>query len=423
MKERLAMSELIVSRNASALAVRSAVALLMSVGLSAAIAANSAETAPEATTVAAPLGLPAVPVPANNPMTPARIALGDKLFHDKRFSTTGEVACETCHQRDKGFTDSPLKTSEGINKATGTRNAPTVANAAYFTSMFWDGRSADLEDQAQHPFVNPVEMGLADHEPILKIVRSDPEYVSAFKAAFGKSGPDVTKTEVVQAIAAFERTLVFGDSPFDRWHYGGEEGAVSEAAARGFKVFLEDGRCVSCHAIETDQALFTDNRFHNIGVGINSIQKDVPELAGAFLAAKARGMDVDKAVLTNPSTSELGRFAITDSVDDLGGFKTSTLRNIAVTAPYMHDGSIATLRDVVVHYNNGGVTTEGDPVNDFLSGGIRPLNLTDQQIDDLVAFLESLTSPAFAAAQTATAQARITLAGAAAAQPGSKDNE
>lgn len=349
-----------------------------------------------------PLGLPPVPIPANNPMTPAKIALGDKLFNDKRFSSTGTVACATCHERTKGFTDSPLKTSEGINKLTGTRNAPTVANAAYFTSMFWDGRSVDLEDQAQHPFLNPVEMGLADHEPILAIVRTDPEYKQAFRDVFGKEGDAITRQEVLQAIAAFERTLVFGNSPFDRWHFGNDKAAISEAAARGFTVFLEDGRCVSCHAIENDIALFTDNRFHNIGVGINNIQTDVPRLAGAFLKAKAQGIDVDVVVLTDKRVSELGRFAITDTMDDLGGFKTSTLRNIAVTAPYMHDGSIATLRDVVVHYNNGGVTTEGDRVNDFLSGGIRPLNLTDQQIDDLVAFLETLTSPEFASQQAAT---------------------
>lgn len=361
-------------------------------------AAASQQTAP----VARPLGLPPVPVPTNNPMTPAKIALGDKLFHDKRFSTTGTVACATCHERAKAFTDSPLKTSAGINQLTGTRNAPTVANAAYFTSMFWDGRSVDLEDQAQHPFLNPVEMGLADHEPILKIVRTDPDYVKAFREVFGKEGAAITKTEMLQAIGAFERTLVFGDSPFDRWYFGGDKTAISEAAARGFTVFLEDGRCVSCHTIESDHALFTDNRFHNIGVGINDIQKTIPDLAGAFLKAKAQGIDVDAAVLTDKRTSELGRFAITDTVDDLGGFKTSTLRNIAVTAPYMHDGSIATLRDVVVHYNNGGVTNEGDPVNDFLSGGIRPLDLTDQQIDDLVAFLEALTSPAFAPLQAST---------------------
>jgi cytochrome c peroxidase len=411
---------------AGALARRSALALLITAGVAAAVAANSGEPVAGALAVSAPLGLPAVPIPADNPMTAAKVALGEKLFNDKRFSTTGEVACETCHQRDKAFTDSPLKTSEGINKATGTRNAPTVANAAYFKSMFWDGRSVDLEDQAQHPFVNPVEMGLADHEPILAIVRSDPEYVSAFKEVFGKTGTAVTRTEVLQAIAAFERTLVFGDSPFDRWHYGGDATAISPAAARGFKVFLEDGRCVSCHAIETDQALFTDNRFHNIGVGINNIQRDIPALAGAFLTAKSKGIDVDKAVLTDRRTSELGRFAITDLPEELGAFKTSTLRNIAVTAPYMHDGSIATLRDVVVHYNNGGVTKEGDPVNDFLSGGIRPLNLTDQQIDDLVAFLESLTSPAFAASVAppkAEAPSGSTPAVAAAEQPGRNNHD
>ncbi|MCL4720669.1 MAG: c-type cytochrome, partial [Gammaproteobacteria bacterium] len=242
-------------------------------------------------------------------------------------------------------------------------------------------------------------------EPILAIVRADPEYVNAFRQVFGKSGQGVTLREVQLAIAAFERTLVFGDSPFDRWYYGGDPAAMTPAAVRGFTVFLEQGRCVSCHAIEGDHALFTDNRFHNIGVGINAIQKDVPRLAGEFLKAKARGMDVDQAVLSDRKSSELGRFAITETLDSIGAFKTSTLRNIGVTAPYMHDGSIATLRDVVVHYNNGGVTREGDPVNDFLSGGIRPLNLSDQQIDDLVAFMESLTSPEFAALQAALSTA------------------
>lgn len=356
------------------------------------LAASTAFAAP-------PLGLPAIPVPADNPMTEARIALGDKLFHDQRFSATGDVSCSTCHDRAKAFTDSPLMVSEGIRKLTGTRNAPTVANAAFFTSQFWDGRSPSLEDQAQHPFVNPVEMALPSHEPILAIVRTDPEYVRMFREAFGKEPAAVVLDDVLKAIAAFERTLVFGDSPFDRWYFGGEESAMSEAAVRGFKVFLENGRCVSCHAIEQDHALFTDNRFHNIGVGINSIQKDIPRLAPAFLRAKARGVDVDVAVLSDKKTSELGRFAITDTLDDLGAFKTSTLRNIALTAPYMHDGSIATLRNVVVHYNNGGVTNEGDRVNDFLSGGIRPLNLTEQEIDDLVAFMEALTSPELAAMQ------------------------
>ena len=149
----------------------------------------------EADDTSPPLGLPPVPVPADNPQTPEKIALGDKLFNDARFSSTGDVSCATCHATDKAFTDSPLKTSEGINKLTGTRNAPTVINSVYFTSVFWDGRSPDLEDQSLHPFTNPVEMGLMDHEPILEIVRTDPDYVKAFLQVFGTSGADITMVE------------------------------------------------------------------------------------------------------------------------------------------------------------------------------------------------------------------------------------
>lgn len=356
-------------------------------------AALAGASLPAAIALAGPLGLPPLPVPAANPMTPEKIALGSTLFNDKRFSSTGEVACATCHDAGKAFTDSPLKTSEGINKLTGTRNAPTVVNAAYFSTQFWDGRSPDLEDQSQHPFINPVEMGLKDHEPILAIVRSDATYQGMFKQAFGIEPAAITMDHVKKAIATFERTLVSGDSPFDRWYFGGDKTAMSEAAVRGFKVFLEDGRCVSCHTIEQDHALFTDHRFHNIGIGMNRIQGKVGDLAPKFLEAKAKGMDVDVKVLTDPDSSELGRFAVTDGLDELGAFKTPTLRNVAVTAPFMHDGSLATLRDVVVHYNNGGVTNKGDKVNDFLSGGIRELNLEEQQISDLVAFMEALTSP------------------------------
>ncbi len=343
----------------------------------------------------APLGLPPIPIPEDNPQTPAKISLGEKLFNDKRFSRTGEVACANCHSPDKAFTDGPLSVSEGINKFKGTRNAPTVINAAYFEAQFWDGRSPSLEDQALHPFLNPVEMGLANHDPILEIVRTDPEYSAAFKRVFGKSGEGITMDEVTKAIASFERTLVAADSRFDRWYFAGEVNALNETEKRGFSLFVNEGRCVSCHLVEQTQALFTDNRFHNIGVGINDIQEEVPDLANAFLEADATLSEVDVKVLTDARTSELGRFAISRVFDDLGSFKTPTLRNISLTAPYMHDGSLATLREAVVHYNNGGVTKEGDPVNDFLSGGIRPLNLTDQQIDDLVAFMETLTSSAF----------------------------
>ncbi len=343
-----------------------------------------------------PLGLPAVPVPKNNPITPEKVKLGDKLFHDKRFSQDNTVSCATCHDPKKAFTDSPLKVSEGIKKLTGTRNAPTVINSAYMHSVFWDGREPDLEGQSAGPFINPVEMGLPNHDPILKVVRSDPEYKKLFKAAFNKSGDQVTMDHVNKAIATFERTIISGNSPFDRYYFGGDKKAMRDVAVRGFKVFMEQGRCVSCHTISQTHALFTDSRFHNLGVGFGRINKDINELAVAYQRAKRNATEVDIEVLTNKNTSELGRFAVTTQMRDVGSFKTPTLRNVAVTAPYMHDGSLETLRDVVVFYNNGGRVKDTDPFFAFHSGGIRPLDLSDEQIDELVAFLEALTSPEFA---------------------------
>ena len=176
----------------------------------------------------------------------------------------------------------------------------------------------------------------------------------------------------------------------------GDEKAISADAKEGWRLFNEKARCVSCHHMSLSNPLGTDNRFHNIGVGINAIQHQIPKLAREFLKAEATASEVDKKVLTDKRTSELGRFAISRKLDDIGSFKTPTLRNVAKTAPYMHDGSLATLREVMEHYNNGGVTEPGDPVNDFLSSGIRPLNLNDEEIDALVAFMEALTSPEYA---------------------------
>ncbi|TRW90638.1 cytochrome-c peroxidase [Candidatus Methylobacter oryzae] len=341
------------------------------------------------------LGLPPLSVPVDNPQTPAKIALGDKLFHDKRFSVDGTISCATCHDASKGFTDN-LPVSAGHHGLTGTRNAPTVINAAFFKSQFWDGREPDLERQSKQPFVNPVEAGLPNHQPILDIVREDPDYKAAFTEVFKVGGPQLTMDHVAKAIASFERSIVAGNSAFDRYYFTGDKTALTEQQQRGFQLFLGQGRCVSCHTIEQDHALFTDNRFHNIGIGINAVQQDLPRLTQAFFEAKIRGGDVDKIVLTDKKSSELGRFAINDSFNDIGAFKTPTLRNIALTAPYMHDGSLKTLKEVVNHYNNGGVTPADAQATAFLSGGIRPLNLTDVQIDELVAFLEALTSDQYA---------------------------
>jgi len=352
--------------------------------------------AAEPASVNTPLGLPQVPIPGDNPQSPAKIALGDKLFHDQRFSIDGTVSCATCHDDDQAFTDR-LPVSKGHHGLAGTRNAPTVINAAFNHTQFWDGREPDLESQSKQPFVNPVEHGLEDHQPIIDIIRQDPDYQAAFKSAFNAAPDQVDIDHVAKAIASFERTLVSGDSPFDRFYFAGDKKALNEAQQRGLQLFLGQGRCVSCHVVEQNQALFTDHRFHNIGIGINQIQQDVPRFAAAFLKAKAKGGVVDEMVLTDKKSSELGRFAVADELNQIGAFKTPTLRNIAMTAPYMHDGGLKTLKQVVIHYNNGGASNAGDKINPYLSGGIRPLNLTDTQINDLVAFLEALTSPAYAA--------------------------
>lgn len=367
-------------------------ALLLTLMLTVPPAYTLADDAPTTTTETNNLlGLPPVPIPANNPQTPAKIALGDKLFHDKRFSVDGTVSCANCHDEKKAFTDA-LPVSVGHNGLTGTRNAPTVLNAAFNPSQFWDGREADLEGQAKQPLVNPVEHGLSDHEQVLDIIRTDSDYLASFQAVFEANAKSLTIDHITQAIASFERTLVAGNSPFDSYYFNGQKDALTAAQVRGFELFTGQGRCVSCHTIEQDHALFSDGRFHNIGVGINQIQQDVPRLAQAFLEAKNKGGDVDVLVLTDKKSSELGRFAVTDDLGQIGAFKTPTLRNVELTAPYMHDGSLLTLKEVMVHYNNGGVNKAGEKVNDFLSGGIRPLNLTDPQLDDLVDFMKALTS-------------------------------
>ena len=303
------------------------------------------------------------------------------------------MSCSTCHDRAKAFTDG-LPTSEGINKLKGTRNAPTVVNAVYFHRQFWDGREAAFESQSGQPFLNPVEMRLPNHELIMKIVRTDPEYQDQFQKAFGRTGNQITIDHVKKAIASFERTVVMGDSPFDRYRYGGDKTAMTPAAIRGLEIFVGQGPCVSCHVIEQTQALFTNHRFHNIGVAAHHMPKDLDELQAAVEDVKAKGTDV--AVLSNPKTESLGRYAVTRELKDIGAFKTSGLRNIAVTGPYMHDGSVKTLEEVVQFYNNGGRLKDTDPVPELPSGGIRPLNLSKEQEADLVEFLKALTTPEYA---------------------------
>ena len=336
-----------------------------------------------------PLGLPPVPIPSDNPQNVAKIALGKRLFMDKRFSADSTVSCATCHDPDKAFTDG-LPIAEGIKKKKGTRNSPTVINAAYYTSQFWDGRVPSLEEQAKGPFVNPVEHGLKDFSPILKVIKSDKEYLSLFKKAFGINAEKIGIEHVVKAIASFERTVISGNSPFDRYMYGGEKGAMSEAAIRGLKLYRTKARCQDCHPIGQTSAIFTDNKFHNLGVGFSVIEPRLMEIVEKVKKAKEKGLKLDETILQKQDISELGRFVVTLNIEDIGRFKTPTLRNVAVTGPYMHDGSVETLEDVIELYDQGG---EDNPM---LDSGIRPLGLTEQEKADLVEFLKALTSPEYA---------------------------
>jgi cytochrome c peroxidase len=332
-------------------------------------------------------------------LTPERIALGRKLYFDTRLSRDGTVSCATCHDVSRGFTDR-RNVSEGIGDHLGRRSAPTTLNAALFQSMFWDGRAATLEEQAKLPILNPIEMGHPDAASAMSAVGSDAAYKDMFQKAYGRA-PNYD--DLGRAIASFERTLIFLDAPFDHFSAGARD-AISPAAQRGLALFNGKARCVSCHMINSSNPLGTDNLFHNIGVSART--QNFEALAGKALAAiKADGSaaQLDKLALET-DMSELGRFMITRNRSDIGAFKTEQLRNVGITAPYMHDGTLQTLWDVVDHYNKGGET------NPYLDGGIEPLDLSEDEINDLVAFLFTLTDTRFAAENEAALRDQKALA-------------
>jgi cytochrome c peroxidase len=325
-------------------------------------------------------------VPPDNQMTPERVALGRELYFDKRLSKDGTVACATCHDVSRGFTDQ-RKTSEGIGGALGQRNSPTTMNAFLMETMFLDGRAPSLEEQAKLPIINPIEMGMPNPHAAVDAIKDDPEYQRMFKAAYGAK-PNYE--DLARAIAAFERTLVFLDSPFDRF-LAGDENAISAEAKRGWALFNGKARCMSCHEINPANPLGTDNDFHNIGVSAR--KQNFEQLANKALEMLAKGgggMHVIDRLAIETKFAELGRFLVTGDRSDIGAFKTSQIRNIGLTAPYMHDGSMKTLWDVMDHYNAG-----GEP-NPFLDGGIVPLGLSEDEIDAVAAFMFTLTDSRFA---------------------------
>jgi cytochrome c peroxidase len=321
-----------------------------------------------------------------NELTPDRIALGRKLYFDTRLSKDGTLACATCHDVSRGFADH-RSVSEGIGDHLGKRSAPTTMNAALMQSQFWDGRAPSLEEQAKLPILNPIEMGHPDAASVMAAVRTDPSYEGLFQKAYGRA-PNYD--DLGRAIASFERTLIFLDAPFDRFA-GGDGKALSPSAQRGLALFNGKARCVSCHMINSSNPLGTDNLFHNIGVSAR--RQNFEALAGQALGVLKDGSNteaLDKLAIET-DMSELGRFLVTKKREDIGAFKTEQLRNVGITAPYMHDGSLKTLWDVLDHYNKGGET------NAYLDGGIEPLNLSEEEINDVVAFLFALTDMRFAA--------------------------
>jgi cytochrome c peroxidase len=305
--------------------------------------------------IAVPLGLPPLPIPSDNPPTAQAIALGRKLFYDKRLSVDSSIACSSCHDPRYDFTDGS-SLSRGVAGAIGVRNAPTILNAAYLPLQFWDGRAISLEQQAASPIFEPREMHQA-RTTALPRLGDDPVYQLLFKQTFGTS--EVTVGRVEKALASFERTVLSGNSAFDRYQYSGDKSALTPQQVQGLAVFIDPnrGNCAACHSLNPASALFTDGKFHNTGEGAGD--------AGQFF--------------------DTGRFHETKVETDTGAFKTPTLRNVANTAPYMHDGKLRTLKDVVDFYAGGGNS------NPYLDPDMKKIHLTAQERVALVEFLKSLT--------------------------------
>jgi cytochrome c peroxidase len=325
-----------------------------------AIQVVSSNSMPVGTRVAIqpPLGLPPVPFPADNPPTAETIALGRRLYYDKNLSRDRTESCASCHDPAAGFRD-PRRVSQGVNGMQGERQSMSIFNVAYAKEPFWDGRASSLEDQALGPVQNPLEFAFSYHG-IEQRLAADPGYVEQFTAAFGP-GP-ITYEKVAKCLATFQRTIVSGNSPFDRFFYGGDKTALSPSAQNGFGLFTGPAQCTNCHTMETARyATFSDNRFVNTGIAATAFDQ----------------------------LADQGRWKVTGQEADRGAFRPPSLRNVALHAPYMHDGSLRTLDDVLAYYFRG-----GNP-NRWLSREMPPVPppgaVTPQALNDMIAFLNSLT--------------------------------
>lgn len=311
---------------------------------------------------AARLGLPATAPPAADEQALARVELGRRLFFEPQLAEDGVMACATCHIPEHAFTVNAGTVAFGRGGQALRRNSPTLLNTDLASSFFHDGRAGTLEEQVWFPLLSQSEMWNPSAESVVGRLRYRRDYAELFRRAFGDEG--VSRKTIAAAIAAYERTLVAGGSRFDRWFYGKDEAALSTEEQAGFTVFNWSG-CNACHLVEATHATFSDNRFRNTGI------------------EWARGRGEVGSKKTEP---DLGRFEVTGRAEDRHAFRTPSLRNVALTAPYMHDGSLPSLRDVIEWYDRGG---SADPGKDPL---VRPLRLSEAQKRQLEAFLKSLTS-------------------------------
>ncbi len=333
----------------------------------------------------APLGLPPVPVPGNNPITAVKINLGRKLFYDRRLSINNTFSCAMCHIPEQGFTSNEMATAVGVEGRTVRRNSPTLYNVAYMQSLFHDSRENTLEQQVWSPLLAHNEMANPSIGYVIEKIKDSPDYNVLFEKAFDK--PPGMET-IGMAIASYERTLNSANSPFDRWYYGKDQQAMDAKAQRGFQLFNGKAQCVQCHIVGTEFALFTDNGIHNIGIGYADAMNKSTIQTQKVQVSPGVYVDVDTKLVESVAeakANDLGRYEVTQKPQDRWKYKTPSLRNVSSTAPYMHNGSIASLREVVEFYSRGGI------LNDNLDPLLRPLHLSGTEIDDLTTFLQSLS--------------------------------
>jgi cytochrome c peroxidase len=327
-----------------------------------------------------PLGLPAMDVPADNPVSEAKIALGRKLFFDRRLSFNGTLSCAMCHVPEQGFAQNEMRTPVGIEGRFGKRNAPALYNVGYRERLFHDGREFSLENQVWQPLLKDNEMANPSVGFVIETITRAEDYQGLFEVAFGR-GPGIET--IGQALASYQRGLLSAASPFDHWHFGGKTGALAESARRGFELFNSAG-CAACHTVAQGHALFSDSQFHNTGIGYaRSMQ--IPDSAAASVRLAPGVEVVPKVSFDRPQANDLGRYEATGRSGDRWKYLTPSLRNVALTAPYMHDGSLPDLAAVLRFYNEGGIPhADLDPL-------LHPLGLSELELQDLEYFLRALT--------------------------------